>query len=503
MINLPLLTKRGQLATGAAACLLLTCIGLWLQAAAGADSDTPQPAPASPPRLIDATHAAFDPQIVPPTLAPPPQPIYDVRKYGAAGDGVTFDTAAIQEAIDACTGTGGTVYLAGGRFLTAPLVLKAKMTFYINKDAVLLGSTRPEDYPDVMPPQTAAQALRKSLLFAYAADHLVLDGQGQINGQGQLLPMGGKEPFRPSLLRIFGSSDVAVRNLTLRNPRMWTDIYSECSHLTIDHLSVFSPAGYCPNLDGLDVCDSDHVTISNCHIEAQDDGICLKSHGSRGLQDITIRNNTITDFDANGIKLGTATHGPFEHILIENNVIRSARFAGLCIESVDGAHVSDVTVRGLEMAHVCQPVYIRLSHRNPPPNDLQFSSTKAAPAGSIGQVLIENLRAVHPDAKTAPANTLTGIPDAHLGAITIRNAYIEMPGGLTAIPAPPPEHDGQYPQSNQFGQVPAYAFYVRHADQVTLERVSVKTLERDVRPWLAKDDATVASLFCTDLNSSR
>jgi polygalacturonase len=450
-------------------------------------------------RLVDSTHSAFDPAPDPPAIVPPPQPVYDVKKYGAVGDGVTFDTSALQRAIDACAGSGGTVYLAGGKFLTAPLVLKAGMTFYIDKSAALLGSTRPADYPDLMPEQTAAQALRKSVLFADRADHLILDGGGEIDGQGQSLPMGGKEPLRPSLLRIFSSTDVTVRNLTLRNPRMWTQVYSECSGLTIDHVKVFAPHGYCPNLDGMDICDSDHVTISNCTVEAQDDGICLKSHGTRGLHDIAIRNNTITDFDANGIKLGTATHGPMERIRIENNVIKSARFGGVCIESVDGAHVSDITVHGLEMTHVCQPIYVRLSHRDPPPNDLQFSNTTRPPAGSIDRVLIENLRATQPDSKTSPSCTITGIPDARLGAIVIRNAYVEMPGGLATVPAAPPEHDGQYPQSNQFGQVPGYAFYVRHAGQVTFDHVTVEPIKPDVRPGLAADDAKISATSCTNL----
>ena len=488
---------------------LVVCLAPILQSPASLAADpTPVPAasattPTQPLRRIDPGHTPFDPVSVPPADIPPPQPVFDARKYGAVGDGTTFDTVALQKAIDACAGTGGTVYLAGGKFLTAPLVLRQKMTFYINKDAALLGSTRPEDYPDRMPAQTAAQALRKSLLFAEKADGLVLDGAGEIDGQGQLLAMGGKEPYRPSLLRIFSSVGVTVRNLTLRNPRMWTQVYSECSGLTIDHLKVFAPRGYCPNLDGMDICDSDHVTISNCLVEAQDDGICLKTHGPRGLHDIIVRNNTILDFDANAIKLGTATHGPIERISIENNLIRGARFGGLCIESVDGAHVRDITARGLDMSHVCQPLYIRLSHRDPPPNDLQFSNTVRQAAGSIDHVVIEDLRVMHPDAKTTPGSTITGVADARLGDILVRNAYVEMPGGATMLPAMPGDHDGEYPQSNQFGQIPGYAFLVRHAAGVTFDHVAMRPVKPDVRPGLATDDAVVKTVDCTNLGTTQ
>jgi polygalacturonase len=413
------------------------------------------------------------------------------------GDGVTFDTEAIQKAIDACAGSGGTVYLTGGKFLTAPLVLKGGMTFYINKDAVLLGSTRSEDYPDLVPPQTEAKANRKSLLYAYEANHLVLDGEGQIDGQGQRLLMTGKEQFRPSLLRIYGSTGVTVRNLTLRNPRMWTQVYSECSHLTLDHLKVFSPKGYCPNLDGMDICDCDHVTVSNCRVESQDDAICLKSHGSRGLQYITVKNNDIINFDANGIKLGTATNGPINHLLFENNVIERAGLGGICLESVDGAHVNDITVRGLDMKHVSQPIFIRLALRvsdNP-----QFASMKRDGAGAMNNIVIENVRVLDPNNTEFPSNTITGIPGASVGTVMIRNCYIEMPGGIATIPAIPAEHAAEYPQSKVLGYVPGYAFYVRHADDVTFDHVTVKCLTPDRRPWLAKNAATVHTISCTDL----
>jgi polygalacturonase len=472
---------------------------LGLMATSSAFAQVPTAAPL---RTIDRTHAPFDAVDVPATVAPPPQPLFDVRKYGAVGDSVTFDTAAIQKAIDACAGTGGSVVLSGGKFLTAPLVLKGGMTFYIAKDAALLGSTRPQDYPHRMPPQTAATALRKSLLYAYGADHLTLDGEGEINGQGQLLPMGGKEPYRPSLLRIFGSTNVTVRNLTLRNPRMWTQIYSECSHVTIDHETVDSPRGYCENLDGMDICDCDHVVVSSCHIQAQDDGICLKSHGPRGLQDITLRDNRILDYDANAIKLGTATNGPISHLLIENNRIDGARFGGLCLESVDGSAVSDVTVNGLDMSHVSQPIYIRLSHRKPLPGDIQFTETAPRPAGSIDGVVIENVRVLNPNSATKPSNTITGIPNARLGSIVIRNAFIEMPGGVTAAPHVPGERDGQYPQSSQFGLVPGYAFYVRHAASVTFDHVTVQAMKPDVRPWLVKEDAAVTAVKCQSSSST-
>ena len=115
-------------------------------------------------------------------------------------------------------GTGGSVYLAKGKFLTAELTLKGGMTFYVDKDATLVGGIEAADYPELLPAHTLATGNRRSLLFADGANGLIIDGPGVIDGQGKLVKMSGKEKQRPSLLRIFNSKDVTVRNITLANP---------------------------------------------------------------------------------------------------------------------------------------------------------------------------------------------------------------------------------------------------------------------------------------------
>jgi hypothetical protein len=68
-------------------------------------------------------------------IGSPPTPIFDVRDYGATGNGSTNDTAAIQNAINACTGTGGSVLLSNGNFVAGTLYLQSNMTFFIDYGA--------------------------------------------------------------------------------------------------------------------------------------------------------------------------------------------------------------------------------------------------------------------------------------------------------------------------------------------------------------------------------
>ncbi len=404
---------------------------------------------------------------------------------------MAFDTEAIQKAIDACTGSGGSVLFSGGNFLTAPLVLKEKMTLYIAADSVLLGSTRPADYPEKMPAQTASLANRRSLLFADNANELNLDGGGVIDGQGQLLPMTGKEPLRPSLIRIFSSQHVSVRHLTLKNPRMWTQVYSECDGLILDHLTVRSPAGYVPNLDGADICESSNVSVTNCDVEAEDDGICLKSSGTLGLHHIRIENDRITDYDANAIKIGTASRGPISDLSIKNIEVVKAKLGGICLESVDGAAVDGVLVRGIEIHHVTQPIFLRLGARKGGPPELAHPLPGDAVAGKLQNIVIEQIRATDINGGATAGDPISGIPGAKIVNVLIQDVYLELPGGVNVLPPQPTEQEGGYPQSSMFKIMPGWAFFVRHAEGVEFKDIVVKALHTDSRPAISTTDAEV------------
>ena len=442
--------------------------------------------------LNPAMPAAIRPKVTV-TVAPPPNPVFDVRKYGAKGDGRSYDTLAIQKAIDACAGTGGCVFLSQGTYLTAQLELKSGMTFFIDRTAVLLGGTRPEDYPELFPAGPAngmvGYVCRRSVLYANLVQNLTLDGGGVLDGQCKLVQMTGNESARPSLVRIFQSERVIVRNLTLKNPRMWTQVYDHCKDLTIENLKVEAPPD-CKNLDGMDVCDCRDVIIRNNVVAAEDDCICLKSHGPDGLQNITIENNEISCFRANAIKIGTLTKGPIENIRILNNTVRYARLGGLCVESIFGSVIKNIRVQGLDINRTGQPIFIRLGPRslkNP---------------GSIDDVFIERVRILKTHKEGAPSCTITGMAGIKVGSIRFKDMYVEMPGGMLDTPGRPPEMDkGEYPQSNIFGNTPAYAFYVRYAKEIVFEDVTIRPASHDVRSWLASEDAQVKTINCVELKN--
>ena len=406
--------------------------------------------------------------------------VYDVYNYGAKGDGITNDTRAIQVAINDCRGTGGTVLLKKGTFLSSSLEMASDMTFYIDSTAILLGVPYQENinnfYPKIIPPyetRTHKWAAR-SLIHGYNLQNFILTGGGTIDLQGQswkkvFIEKDLPENARPLILLFHRCKNIRVDNLKLQNTVTWCSAYDQCEGVVVSNLDIYSDV--IENNDGIDIIDCHHVKVLNNKIWADDDNICLKSMCDVGIRDVLIQGNILYSGRANGMKLGTDSSGPVENVKIINNKIFYARQAGLAWEAVDGTKADGLYVNKLEMLQVSVPVFIIVADRG----------RGGFPPGSIKNVTLENLR-VYDTSQTGMC--ITGMPNNRIENLTIRDSYFEM-GGAWKLPTSELDEAGQkYPESDMFGILPAYGFYIRHANNITFDRVRIGYLRGDIRPWL-------------------
>ena len=437
---------------------------------------------------------------------------FDVTAYGAKGDGTTKDTAAIQRAIDACAvAGGGEVILPKGRFLSGSLVLKDNVCFVVTPEAILLGSTAMDDYPN------------RRLISATDATGIGIRGGGTIDGQGESFWERRPEPYagpawrgtaqfayralrRPSFLHFLRCRGVTVRDLRLTNSPSWTLHVQRCTGVLAERVTIRNPL-YGPNTDGIDINSCIDVKVVDCDIVTGDDGVVLKStepghdHPSRHIEVTGCRIWSA----CNALKIGTETHDSFEditfrncHLYSDSDVPQERALSGVAIESVDGSHLTGITVADLTMDHVRAPLFVRLGHRGG--NSPGTRQVEPRVPGRIAGVVIRNLKAE----RALFESSITGIPGHPVEDVRLENVSLTCEGGGLAewITDRVPDETviGRYPEAQMFGRLPAYGLYCRHVRGLALTDVSVRCLATDARPMLVCDD--VADLVLTRVNSA-
>ncbi len=411
-----------------------------------------------------------------------PRKMVNVRSLGARGDGERLDTRALQRALDKCAQNGGgTVYFPPGKYLSGTLFLKSGLTLELDAGATLVGSKRLEDYPPTVPSirSYTDNYTERSLIYGEHLEHIALQGHGIIDGQGAAFK--GSYKSRPYLVRLIGCREISVRNLTLKDSPMWVQHYLACEGLCLDGLAISSKCN--SNNDGLDIDGCQRVRVANCDITSGDDAIVLKSTGAHACKQVVIT-NCILSSDCNAFKLGTESNGGFEDILLSNCAIYDTRLAGIALEVVDGGILDRVSVSNVTMRNVRGPIFIRLGDRGRP-----FQKGMERPGvGSLRNVSISHIQATGADRTGC---TISGLPGHPVQNVRLDDVRLSFPGGGTKEDAQRTlaEKPETYPEYRMFGTLPAYGFYCRHVQGLTLEDIEVNVIASDARP----------ALFCEDL----
>ena len=288
---------------------------------------------------------------------PGPGASFNVRDFGATGDGTTKDTAAMQQAIDRCWALRAReVVVPAGKYLTGALALRSNTTLRLEKDATLLGSPDLADYP-VMQVRWEGKWIQGhvGLIYAVDAENIAITGPGTIAGNE---PLGGRpnaqDPLRrPALIEPMNCRNVGLEGFSTSYRRMWSVHLTYCEQVHIRNLTIRSTGG---NGDGIDVDSSRHVWIDGCDISTGDDCISLKSgRGSeanalmRTTENVHITNCTFADSIFACIGIGSETSGGIRGVTIDHCNFTGARSFAIYIKTRigRGAFIEDIACTNL------------------------------------------------------------------------------------------------------------------------------------------------------------
>jgi hypothetical protein len=283
---------------------------------------------------------------------------YNIRAYGAVGDGTVLDTEAIQHTIDMCHKEGGGTVLvpAGAIFRTGSLVLRSFVELHVERGATLAGSGDWADYTERVRvgaltdgTVAGAEAAAGALLIARDATDVAITGGGVIDGAGrrfierELGHIHRMPKERPFAVFLMGCAGVTVRDITIRDSALWSLRLSGCQDVTVHSVRIRGDQ-LLPNNDGIDIDHCKRVRVSDCDIITGDDGIALKAcdefpeYGA--CEDIVVTGCTI-DSRSSGLVIGCDIISPVRNVVFSDCVVRSSH-RGLSINLSDRGDVENV-----------------------------------------------------------------------------------------------------------------------------------------------------------------
>jgi polygalacturonase len=449
---------------------------------------------------------------------------YNVRAFGATGDGKTIDSPSINKAIEtAANAGGGTVVFPAGTYASFSIHLKSNVALILEQGATILAADTPIDGKGGYDPAESNAPWEQyqdyghnhwhnSLIWGENLHDLAIYGPGLIWGKGLSRGWSKEEPRAESpgvgnkAIALKNCRNVILQGFSILKGGHFGILATGVDNLTIDNLKIDT------DRDGMDIDCCKNVRVSNCSVNSPwDDGICPKSSYAlgyaRATENVTITNcyvsgcyelgtllnGTFKSFPADAhvprtgrIKCGTESNGGFKNITISNCVFEGCN--GIALESVDGAILEDFAITNITMRDISgSPLFIRLGSR--------MRGPQGVPVGTCRRILLNNI--VSYNSASQYCALISGIPGHSISDLKISNIYFHHQGGGTAEMSAlhPPEKEDAYPDPHMFGPLPAHGFFIRHVDNIELTDVEVSSAAPDARPAFVLDSVTNADMF--------
>lgn len=442
----------------------------------------------------------------------PTEKVFDIRDFGA--DTKNDDNAPfINMAIDSASAEGGTVLVSGGDYTSTTIILKSNVTLFIDKSSSIISNKTGIGYDK-----------HKAIIYACDCNNITITGGGKIKGNGHLF---GRKPVAPanntkpseyidviemrrdyrSQLRfaheskygvpvsLAGCNDIKINNLIIENSAYWTFKLSNCKNVDITDFVINNNRNVA-NADGIDIAGSSNVNINHCFISTADDGIVIKNAvwlGNLGnMSNININNCEIIS-RTNAIKVGTETTYDISNIYVNNcklfmTDLYPGSVSGISLEACDGTVLSNINVENIEMHRCTCPIFIRLGNRNraslvnsQSANAIEFG-VKAQKGGETSKKIFNGISEVRDIRISNVVANEVELPIIIAGykqkgrVKRVKNVALEnIIVNYANIPETKdkrafiPEYSKEYPECWRFRNLPAYALWIRHAENITVK----------------------------------
>lgn len=417
---------------------------------------------------------------------------YNVKKFGAKGDGITLDSRSIQFAIDkAYENKGGIVYFPAGTYQIGSLILKDNIELHFENGASLLGSPNYKDYTVVdqkFESRTKELYAKYFMIFAENAKNISITGSGIIYGNGaKHYTESRPQNLRPAMIRLVNCDRVTFRDVHLLESANWTLHILACRDVNIDGIEIETTGE--GNRDGLDIDACQRVTVSNSRFSTTDDAIVMKATTDVLCQDIAIGNCVVRSVRGSAIKTGTESNGGFKNITVSNCIVKDVPVhTGIELITVDGGMMQNILLENIAMENVATPFFIRLGKRARPYKTGQYVKR----IDDVRDIYLNNISVIN----ARLPSSIIGLHSNKIKNVVINNYIVRYSATQESIAYNKVEFkEFDYPAANMFTRLPAYALYCRSVESIHLQNVNMYSAENEKRPPLVFDRVNNLELF--------
>jgi len=465
--------------------------------------------------------------------------VFNVRDYGALGNGTNLDSPAINQAIEAAAvGGGGTVLVPAGTYLSGSIRLKSNIHLVIDTGARIMGAPQEmnaydpeEDFAGPAFQDGGHTYFHNSLIWGENLTNVFITGNGMIQGSigvtnedgrdrsiglsrgdgiqdrvsgfnnfgkatpAEMGPGTNKWPLRlgNKAIALKLCNNVLIRDITIFRGGHFAILVTGCDNMTVDNVTMDT------DRDGIDIDCCRNTMVYNCRINSpNDDGLCPKSTYALGrpalTENLTIVNCKVSGFNvgtlldgtmvpsknANGrIKFGTESSGGYRNCTVANCTFRACR--GLALEEVDGGIMENIAINNITMMDTpSYAIYITTGKRNRTPDLKTVSHARNI---HISNVIADGVGMMS-------GIQIMGLPELPVEGVRLDNIRLVSNGGGTAEDATKEvkELGTGYPEPRNLGTLPAYGVYARHVKGLELANIQTSFLKNDLRPAIAAVD---------------